>query len=988
MIDATQFWKSWLPEYRYTWYITAVVFSLSVGFYWISHYRGNDAIIHWEKIQEQKAIESTLHSFSVGPFELSVPGDNYVILEYFNGSNIAPNTTASDLYIAILAIGALILLTIITTLDRFWFILGTVLFMLFVASLRFKVLELFGQYNHIPLIVVLVIYGALATYFNMIKPGIDLTRRLLVFSLPTALLGVVIFYFSNVKYPLLHLSVTAYPAALILTILFILLVSHEIIASFIAILSRSGSGAGRVRHFLILCLIYMANLLLTALHELGTLDWNFVYVNLYLLLTVSAILGIWGFRDRQHTYENIMPFSPSGALFYLALGSIAFATIGGLFGNVNDAALKVIGDTIIYSHLGFSFIFIFYILSNFASLLGQDMAVHKVLYKPNRMPYFTFQFAGLIVTLAFVFYSGWRVYVYNGVAGFYTALGDLDIKLENAVLARAHFDRAHSYGFQNHHANYAMAKLTLNRYNFGESQRYLALANGKRPSEFSLINSGNLYLWQNNYFDAIANFRSSQSRMKDSGILANNLGYAYGKVHNLDSALYFLNQARNDEFSRPTAETNFLALSAMEYLPVNSDTTFSLFDSRYTATLANALALANIQQQQFDAEVDPFASRKLNLYSATLLNNYLIKNIRSLDSVSLAKAYALADDTLNASYLEALKVPIAAAYYYQTNVSRALEIMAELVYISSTYQGNYNYTMGLWALEQGDPGRAASFFDYAVMQNYKKAKLYKAIALTESGRLGEARIAWDTVLTSASEGEAEIARQISHILVTPASRAAELPDPVKYQFCRYRTNVFDTLLFDRVVATFDDNNYKAGALLDMARRQFEGNYLNKAIRYLNQLGGIELTDKDLFNRIRHFELLMLSERRELDKLASQINEGIEFDPGQDLEKLLYQALMSEANNDTATAARNYFILSTYNPYFEEGIVAAADYYRDHSKDNLRAYNILAEAVQLNDNSLKLWNAYIREAIRVGFDEYAVSALQRVEEIRLQLLRSN
>jgi hypothetical protein len=98
--------------------------------------------------------------------------------------------------------------------------------------------------------------------------------------------------------------------------------------------------------------------------------------------------------------------------------------------------------------------------------------------------------------------------------------------------------------------------------------------------------------------------------------------------------------------------------------------------------------------------------------------------------------------------------------------------------------------------------------------------------------------------------------------------------------------------------------------------------------------------------------------------------------------------MSEANNDTATAARNYFILSTYNPYFEEGIVAAADYYRDHSKDNLRAYNILAEAVQLNDNSLKLWNAYIREAIRVGFDEYAVSALQRVEEIRLQLLRSN
>ena len=981
MIDDTQFWKSWLPQYRVTWYAVATVFVLSIVFYGFSYFQGHDGILHWEKIQEQKVIESTLDRFSVGPFELSVPGDNYVILEYFNGSNIEPNTAATILFLMMLAIGAVVVVTIITTLDRFWFILGMVLFMLFVASLRLRVLEVLGQLNYGPLIVTLVLYSSVAVYFNMIRTGISLHTRLIVFSALTVAFALVIHFLSEVEYPFSHLAVTAYPAALIMTVLFILLVSHEILASFIGIISRAGSGPARIKHFLILTIIYLGNLVLTVLHELGSLDWNFVYVNVYLLLVISAVLGIWGFRDRQNTYENIMPFSPGGALFYLATGLIAFATIGGMLGNANDSGLEVVRDTIIYSHLGFSFIFVLYVLSNFSPMLGGNLAIHKILYKPNRMPYFTFQFAGLIVTLAFVFYAGWRGFVYDGVSGFYTALGDLDIKLQNRQLAIAHYDRARSYGFQNHHANYALSKLTLNLYNFEEPERYLNLANGKRPSPYSLINRGNLKIWQARYFDAIKDYRRGEPFMEGSGILQNNLGYAYSKIYSVDSALHLFNEARNESLSRPTAETNFLALAAMEYLPVGGDSALSLFESDYPATVANALALANAQGQPFERRIDPFTTTRLNLHSATLLNNYLIRNIHHSDSAVLNKAYTLADDSVNSDYMEALKVPVAIGYYYQHNVSRALAIMAELVYISSAYEGNYNYIMGLWALEQGNPERAASFFDYAVRQNYKKARLYKAIALTEDGQLPEARVAWDTVLSNASEGEAVIAGQIKRIIDTPVGQAIDLPDPLKYQFCRYKLNVYDTAQFDRIVRTFGDNNYKANALLDMARRQFEWNELNKAIRYFNQVGGLELTDETLYNEIRHFELLLLAERRELDKLVTQVNEGIEFTADRGLEKLLYQALMAEAANDTTLAAKNYDILSRYNPFFEEGVIAAANYYRDHGSDNLKAYNILAEAVQINNNSVKLWSVYINEAIRVGFDEYAASAYERLAEIR-------
>lgn len=975
------FWKNWTSEYRYAWYVTGGAFIIAVLFMWHSYLRGNDAVIHWQKLQEQKSVESIEHTFSVGPFELSVPAENFVIYEYFNGSDLEPNKIAPVIYLVLLGVSLVILLTIMSTLDRFWFIVGMVLFILFLYSLRLKVLAIFGQINHIPLISFSLLLTGLCVYFNMIRMETGFRTRALIFAAVITTLVLMIFFFSGVKYPFLHLYVTSYPAAFILVLLFILLVSHEIVASFIYILSRNTSGgSGNSKHFALIVAIYFANLTLTVLHEIGSLDWNFIYFNLYLLLTISAIIGLWGFRDREPMYQNIFPFLPYGAFFFVALGTICFATIGALLGNMNDAALKVVRDIIIFSHIGFGLIFVTYILSNFLSMLGQNLPVYKVLYNPNRMPYFTFQFAGLIVTLAFVFYGGWQNYIYNGVAGFYNNLGDLDMILENPSLARAHYDQASSYGFQNHHANYALARLKMNTFNFQESQRHFGLANDKRPSEYSLANAGNLYIWQSENFDAIKAFRHADKVMGGSGIIRNNLGFAFSKVYQIDSAVFYLNKAREESISKPTAETNFFALITLQNLPVKADSIINTFGSVYSASQANALALANVQKQKFNPAINPLAVKRLNLHSATLLNNYLVHKLHTIDSAEIDQAYLIADDSVNSDYREVLKVQLATAYYFKNNVSRALQIMAELAFISEMYKGKYNYLMGLWALEQGNPELASSYFRFAVMQNYKEAKLYNAIALTEAGEINEALIAWDTVAQSKDQDEQTMAAQIKKILTVNSSELSSLADQEKYLFCRYRLGVYDTELFDHIISTLQDNNYKAQALLDMARRQFDWDNLNAAIEYFNQVGGLPLTDQNLYNKIRHFELLMLSERKELQKIAQLINEGIEFSPKQELEKRLYTALINETT-DTVRAEQNFKILSTYNPYFEEGIIATAAFYRNKDKTSLKPYNILAEAVQVNDNSIKLWNAYIGEALRMGFDEYAVSALQRVEELK-------
>lgn len=756
------------------------------------------------------------------------------------------------------------------------------------------------------------------------------------------------------------------------------MVAHEILASFVFIVGQGSSKS--LQHLSIISLIYIVNIIITCLHELGVIEWNFVYINLYLLLSFSAVLGLWGFRDRESMYQNIFPFAPFGALFFLALGSICFATTGNLLANDNDPALKIIRDAIIFSHTGFGLIFLTYLFSNFILMLARNLPVHKVLYNPTRMPYFTFRFAGLIAMLGFVFYSNWREYVYHGLAGFYNFAGDLHTKLDNMGYAESFYDQGRSQGFQNHRSNYALATLRASRYDFDDAHYNYQLANGKRPTAYSLTNAGNLYLWENKNDEAISRYHHALSELPNSGAIQNNLGFAYAKTHDVDSALHYLNAAREHPLSKTSAETNFFALATMEFVPIRIDSILTLFDN-HPGILSNALALSTLQKQKFNTPVKPLDNKVLNLYTATLLNNYIVKYATTLDTTFITQAFNIASDSVNEDYSEALKSSLAFAYYHRGNVTKALEILGELAYISQRYQGKFNYLMGLWALEQGNPILASSYFTYSDTYSYKEAKFYNAIALTEAGKKTEALVMWDTVANGRDEAKKEIATRMKRILNLKSNEVVSLSDAEKYQYCRYNIGLKDSLLFDRIVNSIESADYKAQAILDYSKRFYEADVLKPAIRYYNRIAGLELSNKKLYDDVRHAELIMLAYRGELSLLAKQINNNITFDDTRLLEKILYTGLIASANGDSTNAAKNFNILASYNPYFEEGIIAAADFFRGQSKERLTPYNILAEAIQINANSIRLLKAYVAEAARQGFDEYAASAGQRLAELQ-------
>jgi hypothetical protein len=841
------------------------------------------------------------------------------------------------------------------------------------------VLGIFGQYNRAPVISALILFILPAYFFNRIKPNLSFILRFTLFGGLVVLIAGIIYFFAVVERPFYHLTLTSYTACLVMSIIFIIMIAHDIFASFVNMVSQGNSKS--LRHLSLISVFYMGNLIITCMHEMGVIAWNFFYIDLYLLLTVSAVLGVWGFRQREVLYGNIVSFAPFGGYFFLSLATICFATTGQLLANNNDPALKVIRDAIIFSHTGYGIIFLTYIFSNFVLMLARNLPVYKVLYKPTRMPYFTYRFAGMIAMLAFAFYSNWRTYVYNGVAGFYNTAGDLHMMLGNEAFAESFYEQGRSQGFQNNRSNYALATMKSARLNIEDAHENYRLANAKRPSIYSLTNAGNIYLWDNDIFGAIREYQRANTILNGASIVDNNLGFAYAQVHNLDSSLFYLNRARNNSFTRTSAEMNFFALASMELIPLDIDSVLSLFNNAGPAVVGNALALSTLQRQVVDRDLHPLANERLNLYTATLLNNYVIKYAKSLDTAFIARAYRVASDSLNSDYSEAIKASLAFAYYLKGNVTKALEILAELAYITQRYQGQFNYIMGLWALEQHNPKLASQYFTFADTYDYKEARFYNAIALTEDGSIGEAVAAWNAVAQGSSEEQRVIATQLIEILQMPSSAAKALGDAEKYQYCRYRSGIRDTIQFNVLVSLFESDNFRAQALLDLSRKFLDAGELVPASKYLNRIQGLTLTDQRLYDEIRLLELLMMAYKGDATGLKKYLASGMTLKAENTLENLLITTLVAESEGDTTSIEKNYEILGSHNPYLEEAVIAAASYFKRRSDTDLKSYSILAEAIQINANSIRLLEAYTNEAAVQGFDEYAASTYERLVDLR-------
>lgn len=973
---AIQFWKSWVKPYQYFFCILSLLAILSVGFFWYSYLQNPSPLLTWETYQELQTEEIPVRSFQVGLQTIPVNADNFLIYESVSGSQLQPNILASYIFLTALIISIVVILTIITTLSRFWFMIGMGIFCLVIISLRLEALELFGLINKIPSVAIIIIVAALAYYFHAFRKEAGFFLRLLSFSILFLLLGIFIALYSQTPDPLLAISVSGYAIGILLTLVFILMIGHEIPAAFINIITQGTRQSKSLRHFLIINSIYLINLLVAYAIKIGYLDLKIWVLDFFLLFTISAILSVWGFRQRENQYASILPANPLGIYFNLALLLIALTTTGYLFATASDTAINVIRDVIIYSHLGYGIIFFAYILANFVDMLSKNLQVAKVLYKPTTMPYFTFRLMGLFCCLAFLLFdTNYKSQLNQIYATYYNGYGDLFYSQGDYQVAEGFYNKSVFYRNQNHHAHYALASIQAARFDPQKQRSELVEANGGNPTEFSFINLSDSYQSSGYNLQSIEVLDNAKLKFPESGIIKNALGLAYTNLKVADSALFLFQEARKDKSAKQMAETNLLAASAKFKISYPADSLLQLIGSRDEGPRANALALANAQNIPITLDLELGTDTTLSVTKAVLLCNYFINQAEKIDTAMLSRAIELVRKPSNDFFKESILVAASHAYYAQGQIRKAFDLTREVAY--RTGRAKYFNLLGTWALEQNNPQIAANYFEMAKDKNQALALFHEAFANMESDSIANALILLDSISRDADTTQAAYAKKMLTILKSNQQQSFIFSDVDKYNYSRYKIPYSDTTLFWRLNESIQNEELKARAILDLSKKWYTQDEPLIAFKIITRVKGLKLTDKNVYDQILLLNMMLLSELDEDTFQKQDLNKALPLKGAFKNELLYLHALQDWKSGKTDEANQTFEFLSTANIHFEEGLVGAANFFSSNSTDRLKSYSIIVSGLLARPNSIKLLKAYVKQAALIGFDDEANESLEKL-----------
>jgi hypothetical protein len=979
-MNSLAFWRSWSKPFQFIFWLFSSTLLLAVAYFWYTYYLNPAPVITWEQFQQWNTEEVLLNTFSKGIFDIPVYGENYLIYEILGGSELQPDTTAFYIFLFVFSISLLGLLSVVSSLSRFWFIAGMGILCVIVMTMRLESLLVFGMTSRIFPIIILLLFCSLGYYFHAIRSESNFPVRFISFGLLYLLQVGVITFFSRVEDPLLHLSVNGFTLAVLVTIIYILMVAHEIPSAFISIITQGNKQTKSMQHFLVITGFYFLNLFLTYGIKIGYIDLNIWVINLYLLLTCSSILSIWGFRQREPQYESILPAEPLGVYFILSMAVMTFATLGYFMATANDTVLIVLKDMIIYSHLGYGIIFVFYVIANFGSMLTKNLPVYKVLYKPITMPYFTFRLMGLICTFGFlVFDTNWRTPFNQVFASYQNSYGDLYLAQGDADMAESYYIKSILLRNQNHHAHYALAGIQAARLEPKKELEEWIAASESYPAEQTIINLSDAYRRSGKTSEALDAIEKAGRNLKDGAALFNAKGLIYTQLRMADSALLAFNQAREAAYMKEIAETNLLAASVRFKITHRADSLLMLLDSDKEGPKTNALALANVQHLPIAIDYNIGSDTSLSATKAAFICNYFINQRETVDTVQIKQAIALARRPINDSFKEHILIAAAHAYYAQGLVKRAFELTREVAY--RTGSGKYFLLLGYWALEQGNPEIAANYFAIAREKQVPGALFAEALAQTEANNFLEARTLWDSLDNAADSSYKFPADRITKALTANIVQLASLDDESKYLYCRYKINLADSTQFIKIVNSIQSEELKARALVEYSRRWYALDEVEVASHYLQMLEGLTPAKESTLAEFYYLNCMLLADSNDWLELKNQINTVSVLKKYYRNELIYWQALLDEEEGRKAEAGKKYEHLGKANMYFEEGVVRASTFFAsDTTVDHLKPYSMLVEGLLVKPNSVKLLKAYIKEAAIIGFDDEAAESLEKLKAI--------
>ena len=972
------FWNQWSRTGRLMYLLGFISFVTSLLLFGIAWARGLGNVVRWDVLSELNELPVTLHAFTDGLLDYAVGGKAYAVSEQFVASAMQVRPGVATAFLVGIGVAFVLLLSAVTRFDRVRYLVGMTAVILGLAFFRWEMLEVPGLGSNYLFLLLAFLFGSLSYYFHAFRTDYPIPVRLGAFGLLTVVVAILLSTLSPVVHPALTIVSYGMPVLLVFSVGFIFFISPEIIAGLVWLTSAgrrdesSPQASTRrtlgVNNFLFISFLYLINLTLVWLKNTKYIDWDLLAISPFLIYLISVTVGIWGFR-RLVQQQDIVSFRDGGGQLYVGFALLTTLTMAYAFATANDPLVEVFEDVIVYTHLAMGVFFVAYVLINFRAIYGQNLPVHRVLYKPKRLELSLFRVAGVFGVLVLLA-SGGLITLRQSTAGYYNGLGDLYVADSELNSANAFYQLALEQEFQNHKSNYAMASLALSQNNQAAAAYFFRQALLKKPNPQDYAGLSQTYLQTNLFFEAVKILQRGIRAFPKNGELQNNLGFLYARTSVADSAYHYLKSATGNAGRDDVPLSNLLAFYArnLNVLAADSSLVMGLTESTYESYQANALALRLVARTDTASPVQPDwltgqqAGEGLSVGRFASLYNYALANKRP-DSTLTGTLQRRSADPANQDFTDDLLLARAVAEYNRHNQSTAFSLMSQLAEGDERNGSAYRSITGLWLLEQGLYRKAAETF----AENSDTTSIYyRAIALTKANDPVLAQSLWE--IAAQNDPAVTSLKQVLYDERKPAT------DLEKAFYVTYRP---DDSNRGRYWETIRNANLKtvAGAkLIDgylSTRQPFYAQMILSQMGKPEQLNAFARSTENL-------SALQIVVFKNKPAAADSMSRAV-FLPQHKADRLFLLGQIYAQNNRTTLARRAYRQALQLAPLNARIVTSAAELDRKQ-KQVKRAYELVLTALPFNEDNAGLLKTYVTLCLDLRLSDYAEDGLAKLQAV--------
>lgn len=677
-----------------------MVILLSAFTFW-GWFRGTENVISWDVITElkEKAIQTPALYFDQFSFSATTP--LWYVTESYAPSPLKINGTAYVLLLAGILAGVSLILAGLSRLRGAWFLAGALLLGVVLSSFRLE--SIFLVSRNWPFLAAFGLAGG--TYFltNLYARKLDIVKTCLIWLGVWLVFSGAVKWLSVINEPFLSVAAFGVTGGLVITFIFIFLVSHEILAALYGLVSRnSEKGKNNLLQLLVVTAVFLVNAVLIYLENAQRIDKSSFVVPPLLLYFFSMIAGWWGFRNLSGQ-RSWFSFPGVGAWLYLGMALTATATLGMAYATANTPLTELLEDYISIAFLSTGLCFFVYTGLNFWPLIKAGLPFHKVIYKPPFSPFLLARVAAVFV-IFFLFSLKNRYSYFQLRAGISNAIGDFYLEEGDFRSAEAYYKNGADYDLNNQRSNLSLASMAEQAGDRVSATYFYQQAGAKKPNAVSIIGKSRNLEQQDMFFDAVFLLKEGVRQFPEDHRLYTTLAHLQARAGMTDSVLLNLDRALQLCKNCGPENVNFLAfwiengrpekLAEMQALAGKPDS-YSFLANR---AALERLTGAETVVEKFGTAPDSSLDMGRAAYLLNAMSSVSLQNKAGITSESLR---TFREKPANDALYEQLLWASANQKYYRENKTEGIRQLISLAESSSRLVPLYNQNLGLWLMREG-----------------------------------------------------------------------------------------------------------------------------------------------------------------------------------------------------------------------------------------------------------------------------------------------